>query len=324
MGKRKLGHESNPVDLASPNPKVPIDVIKHRTCWLHVLAYLRAHKMKMSRQRIRRLQLTAPCLLGTSNFPRRKRSERGVKCKIAISKQKKKLNSGEFECYLENLWRSFSEDKKTCFTCLDSLWFNLYLKKSSRANVLTWIKKKHIFSKKYVLVPIVCWGHWSLLIFCHFNENLHSNTKTPCMLLLDSLEMANPRRLEADIRKCVNYFCSFFKLALSSVYESNRVFNMYYLSSRFVFDIYKADDRPETRELISKIPLLVPKVPQQTNGEECGNFVLYFINLFVEGAPENFSIDSYPYFMDKNWFSPEGFGSFCERLESIPLESALH
>ncbi|KAK2648067.1 hypothetical protein Ddye_015556 [Dipteronia dyeriana] len=293
MGKRKLGHESNPVDLASPNPKVPIDVIKHRTCWLHVLAYLRAHKMKMSRQRIRRLQLTAPCLLGTSNFPRRKRSERGVKCKIAISKQKKKLNSGEFECYLENLWRSFSEDRKTCFTYLDSLWFNLYLKKYSRANVLTWIKKKHIFSKKYVLVPIVCWGHWSLLIFCHFNENLQSNTKTPCMLLLDSLEMANPRRLEADIRK-------------------------------FVFDIYKAEDRPETRELISKIPLLVPKVPQQTNGEECGNFVLYFINLFVEGAPENFSIDSYPYFMDKNWFSPEGFGSFCERLESIPLESALH
>ncbi|KAI9173652.1 hypothetical protein LWI28_004359 [Acer negundo] len=250
MGKRKLGHESNPVDLASTNPS-------------------------------------------TSNFPRRKRSERGVKCKIAISKQKKKLNSGEFECYLENLWRSFSEDKKTCFTYLDSLWFNLYLKKSSRANVLTWIKKKHIFSKKYVLVPIVCWGHWSLLIFCHFNENLLSNTKTPCMLLLDSLEMANPRRLEADIRK-------------------------------FVFDIYKAEDRPETRELISKIPLLVPKVPQQTNGEECGNFVLYFINLFVEGAPENFSIDSYPYFMDKNWFSPEGFGSFCERLESIPLESAFH
>ncbi|TXG51331.1 hypothetical protein EZV62_023855 [Acer yangbiense] len=276
MGKRKLGHESNPVDLASPNPifyvvaEVPIDVIKHhRTCWLHVLAYLHAHKMKMSRQRIRRLQLTAPCLLGTSNFPRRKRSERGVKCKIAISKQKKKLNSGEFECYLENLWRSFSEDKKTCFTYLDSLWFNLYLKKSKRANVLTWIKKKHIFSKKYVLVPIVCWGHWSLLIFCHFNENLQSNTKTPCMLLLDSLEMANPRRLEADIRK-------------------------------FVFDIYKAEDRPETRELISKIPLLVPKVPQQTNGEECGNFVLYFINLFVEGAPENFSIDSYPYFVSSS------------------------
>ncbi|KAH7549761.1 hypothetical protein JRO89_XS13G0078000 [Xanthoceras sorbifolium] len=226
-------------------------------------------------------------------LPRRKRSERGVKRKIAISKQKKKLDSGEFECYIENLWRSFPEDKKTCFTCLNSLWFNLYMKKSSRAKVLTWIKREHIFSKKYVFVPIVCWSHWSLLIFCHFGENLQSKTKTPCMLLLDSLEMANPRRLEADIRK-------------------------------FVLDVYKAQDRPETRELISQIPLLVPKVPQQRDGVECGNFVLYFINLFVEGAPDNFNVESYPYFMNKNWFSPEGLESFCERLESISSESDFH
>ena len=41
---------------------------------------------------------------------------------------------------------SFSEDKKTSFTYLDCLWFE----------VLTWIQKD-IISKKYVLVPIVCW-----------------------------------------------------------------------------------------------------------------------------------------------------------------------
>ncbi|KAH9720700.1 ULP PROTEASE domain-containing protein [Citrus sinensis] len=84
----------------------------------------------------------------------------------------------------------------------------------------------------------------------------------------------------------------------------------------FVMDIYKAEERPETKELISRIPLLVPKVPQQRNGEECGNFVLYFINLFVEGAPENFNLEDYPYFMEKNWFTAEDLDCFCERLNS--------
>lgn len=39
------------------------------------------------------------------------------------------------------------------------------------------------------------------------------------------------------------------------------------------------------------------QVPQQRNDEECGNFVLYFINLFMESAPSNFSMEGYPYFV---------------------------
>jgi hypothetical protein len=87
------------------------------------------------------------------------------------------------------------------------------------------------------------------------------------------------------------------------------------------------------------------KVPQQTNDEECGRFVLYFSKLFVEGAPEDFRIEDYPYFvsfhllscllseapehiylvmeqipfcnmlqMNENWFNPNGLESFCEKL----------
>ncbi|KAG7951983.1 hypothetical protein I3843_12G035000 [Carya illinoinensis] len=135
---------------------------------------------------------------------------------------------------------------------------------SNSDKVLTWIKRKHIFSKKYVFVPIICWSHWSLLIFCHFGESLQSKTRTPCMLLLDSLEMGNPR---------------------------------------FVLDIYEAEGMPENRASVHRIPLLVPKVtikvPQQRNGEECGQFVLYFMTLFMKGALEGFSIEDYPYFMKK-------------------------
>ncbi|XWS51361.1 hypothetical protein CRYUN_Cryun12cG0170200 [Craigia yunnanensis] len=138
---------------------------------------------------------------------------------------------------------------------------------------------KHLLEKR---------SHWSLLIFCHFGESLRSKTRTPCMLLLDSLQMANPRRLEPDIRK-------------------------------FVFDIYRAEGRPEKKQMIYRIPLLVPKVPQQRDGKECGYFVLYFISLFVEGAPENFSVEGYPYFMRKDWFIAEGVDRFCERLDSFGM-----
>lgn len=182
----------------------------------------------------------------------------------------KGLGSSKFELYLESIWKLHPEDRRNAFTYLDSLWFSLYSECSHKAKVLNWIAKKKIFSKKYVFVPIVLWGHWSLLIFCHLGESLQSKERSPCMLLLDSLHMANPERFEPGIRK-------------------------------FVIDLFKAEQRPETKDQIRKIPLMIPKVPQQRNDEDCGNFVLYYINLFLESAPENISISKgYPYFVSSS------------------------
>lgn len=44
-------------------------------------------------------------------------------------------------------------------------------------------------------------SHWNLLILCHFGESLQSETQRPCMLLLDSLQGADPGRYEKYIRK---------------------------------------------------------------------------------------------------------------------------
>ncbi|KDP26916.1 hypothetical protein JCGZ_18074 [Jatropha curcas] len=218
--------------------------------------------------------------------PQGQKLTKRLKGKNAASKSTKKLDSLTFDIHFKNMWRSFPEDKKKIITYFDSLWFAIYMKKSSRENMLTWIKDKDIFSKKYVLVPIVCWGHWSLLIFCGFGERLQSENELPCMLLLDSLQMAGPRRLEPAIRK-------------------------------FVLDIYRSGGRPESKQSISRIPLLVPKVPQQRDGEECGNYVLYFINLFVEQVPvEDFSVKKYPYFMTDEWFNLEEFQEFSEKLNA--------
>ncbi|KAM0060077.1 putative Ulp1 peptidase [Helianthus debilis subsp. tardiflorus] len=113
-----------------------------------------------------------------------------------------------------------------------------------------------------------CRGHWFLLIFCHFGESLGSELRTPCILLLDSLAKADhSKRLEPAIRK-------------------------------FVLDIYGYFERTEDKSLVCKMPFLVPKVPQQRDNAECGFLVLYYIKLFVESAPESFSItDGYPYFV---------------------------
>ncbi|XP_058226370.1 uncharacterized protein LOC131335151 isoform X3 [Rhododendron vialii] len=261
----------------------------------------------------------------------RERSKRRVNCDNGIVPQQGKLDSSAFECYLENLWTSFSEEKRSSFTHLDCLWFSLYTKESYKAKVLDWIKKKQIFSKKYVFIPIVRWSHWSLLIFCNFGESLQTKSRTPCMLLLDSLQIANPRRLEPEIRKYVSMTSHLISLQFKKLMANHSLlvgflhvqyvcafyfwFNL--LFPRFVLDIYRAEERPEIPKQISRIPLKIPKVPQQRNAEECGNFVLYYINLFIESAPENFSIsEGYPYFMKKNWFTPEGLEDFCKRFNS--------
>nr|XP_043616358.1 uncharacterized protein LOC122588309 [Erigeron canadensis] len=201
--------------------------------------------------------------------------------------QAKKLDSEQVHSYLEKIWVSFAEDRKSSFTCLDPLWFAMYLDDFNKEKVLNWIRKKDIFSKTYVIFPIVKWGHWSVLIFCHFGESIGSRFNTPCIVFLDSLEKAgHSQQLEPIIRK-------------------------------FVLDIYKNAQRTEDIRLLRKMPFLVPKVPQQRDGVECGFFVLYYIKLFVENAPESFSIsDGYPYFMSKDWFSCEGLDSFFRTFDT--------
>ncbi|CAK7336631.1 unnamed protein product [Dovyalis caffra] len=216
---------------------------------------------KQEAANLRSFKLTSQCFLGT--FPCSARSKRRIRAKNAIlevAKEKKKLDSGAFDCYFEK-GPDMDQEEANLFEEICSCSHRLLVR-----------------------------SHWSLLIFCHLGESLQSQARTPCLLLLDSLEKAGPRSFEPDIRK-------------------------------FVLDIYKSEGRAENKELISQIPLLVPKVPQQRNGEECGNYVLYFINLFVQEAPENFRMDGYPYFMKQNWFSSKCLEVFFEKLDQLKIWS---
>ncbi|XP_022137751.1 probable ubiquitin-like-specific protease 2A [Momordica charantia] len=292
MGKRKLQPKIICIDLDLQTTEAcGIPVKKCRSSLISRRTYRNGLK---DSENVEPFQQVPLYVVGDSAIPRRKRSQSTRKsgCNSAVPSRKKKLDSRAFEYCFQNLWRSSPEEKKIQFTYLDCLWFSLYLKAAHRRKVLKWIKDKEIFSKKYVFVPIVCWGHWSLLIFCHFDESPESETRGPCMLLLDSLQEANPRRLEPDIRK-------------------------------FVLDIFKEYGRCKNLNFLCKIPLMVPKVPQQKNGEECGKFVLYFIHLFMEAAPQNFSIKDYPYFMKETWFTPEGAGQFYQKLDHLEDDISL-
>ncbi|CAN1292397.1 hypothetical protein LINPERPRIM_LOCUS21550 [Linum perenne] len=176
-------------------------------------AFMSEGKMKMSKKELKRHQLTSECFSGT--FPCRLRSNRATKRTVVRSikvtpRQKMKLDSAQFDSYF-------------------NLWFSMYMLPAWKDKAVQWIKAREIFTKAYVIVPIVCWGHWNLLILCNLGESLDTETAVrPCMLLLDSLENADPRRIEPSIRK-------------------------------FLLDIYKSEGRAETKQSIRKIPLLVPK-----------------------------------------------------------------
>ncbi|KAK3119945.1 hypothetical protein QOZ80_9AG0678400 [Eleusine coracana subsp. coracana] len=217
------------------------------------------------------------------NLPKNKSS------RIATSRRNKanqdKLDTGIFESYMEDLWRRLDEDKKSAYAYLDSLWFNMYYRGHNKPNVLKWIKAKRIFSRQYVFVPMVCCGHWSLLVLCHFDETDCSDTKKgPRMIVLDSLNTTDPTRLQSVIR-------------------------------RFIVDIYKTEEREESEQFINKIRLEFPKVPQQ-NGDECGIYVLYFIQCFLQNKNlaevlKNKRLEEdFGQLFEDGWFNPEEIENF--------------
>ncbi|XP_057529398.1 uncharacterized protein LOC130807986 isoform X3 [Amaranthus tricolor] len=145
------------------------------------------------------------------------------------------MDSYTFNYHLEIIWKSISETKRESFDYLDALEFYNFLCKKSIGWKLK--KQKEIFSKKYVFVPIVCWDHWRLVIFCHFGQSVNSDTGTRCILLLDSNNMA-AHIIGSDLRK-------------------------------FVYDIFQAQGRSESKDDIYRIPLLVPQLTPDWFRSEC-------------------------------------------------------
>ncbi|MQL97031.1 hypothetical protein Taro_029714 [Colocasia esculenta] len=137
----------------------------------------------------------------------------------------------------------------------------------------------------HVLKVAYCKGHWNLLILCNLEKSFNNNYSL-CMILLDSLIISEPLKVEPKIR-------------------------------RLVKDLYHTQGKLASSRSIGSIPLLLPKVPQQRDGEECGVFTLYYIYLYLKSALATFSFTSYPYFMTTTWFSYSEIDAFEHKIKTF-------
>lgn len=159
-----------------------------------------------------------------------------------------------------------------------------------------WWKGVNIFEKAYVLIPIHEQLHWSLVIICIPDKEDESG---PIMLHLDSLDLHSSHLVFKNIKCFLEKEWSFLKQngSTSNLPIGDKVWDN--LPSK----IYK-----------KKIP-----VPQQKNDFDCGLFVLYFMERFIEEAPERLKKSNIPAF-GKKWFKPEEASGLRRKIRKILIE----
>ncbi|KAL6592721.1 hypothetical protein ACP70R_049396 [Stipagrostis hirtigluma subsp. patula] len=144
-----------------------------------------------------------------------------------------------------------------------------------------WWKGVDIFQKAYLLLPVHAETHWSLVIIC---MPAKEDQTGPIILHLDSLKFHSSRLIFSVI-------CRFLKE------EWN------YLNQNF-----SSAEIPLRESVWKNLPRKVEKktieVPQQENDYDCGLFVLYYMQRFIQEAPERLQKKDISMF-GKGWFRPE-------------------
>ncbi|RWW67108.1 hypothetical protein BHE74_00025467, partial [Ensete ventricosum] len=159
-----------------------------------------------------------------------------------------------------------------------------------------WWKGVNIFQKSYVFIPVHGEMHWSLAIICIPAQEDKSG---PIVLHLDSLGFHNSQSIFHVIDR-------FLKEEWNYINQN---------SSRpdlpFSENIW--------RHLSSSIEKKKITVPQQKNEYDCGLFVLYFMERFIEEAPERLKRKDLAMFGSK-WFHPEDASGLRKRIRDLLLE----
>uniref|UniRef100_A0A7N1A5E1 Ubiquitin-like protease family profile domain-containing protein n=1 Tax=Kalanchoe fedtschenkoi TaxID=63787 RepID=A0A7N1A5E1_KALFE len=157
--------------------------------------------------------------------------------------------------------------------------------RASFLRVRKWTRKVNLFEKDYIFIPVNSNLHWSLIVICHPGEiakfedkNANINHKVPCILHMDSIKGSHT--------------------GLKNHLQS------------YLWEEWKEKQNEETEEIYSKffnLRFISLEVPQQENSYDCGLFLLHYVELFLEEAPESFNpfqITKYSNFLNVNWFPP--------------------
>ncbi|XP_030496698.2 ubiquitin-like-specific protease 1D isoform X1 [Cannabis sativa] len=160
-----------------------------------------------------------------------------------------------------------------------------------------WWKGVNIFQKEYIFVPINEDLHWSLAIICNPDPKEESG---PIVLHLDSLGLHSSKSVFQNIKRFLREEWQYLDQQATS-------------SSDFPL--------PESiwRNLPNKITDKIITVPQQRNDYDCGLFVLFFMERFIEDAPERLKKKDLAMF-GKKWFKPEEASGLREKIRKLLIE----
>ncbi|XP_050372838.1 ubiquitin-like-specific protease 1D [Argentina anserina] len=142
-----------------------------------------------------------------------------------------------------------------------------------------WWKGVHLFQKAYILIPINEDVHWSLVIICIPDKEEESG---PLVLHLDSLGLHCSKSIFRIIK-------SFLEEEWCYLDQEDDI------SDLTVSECWKRlPDHIEEKRLV---------VPQQKNDYDCGLFVLFFMERFIDDAPERLQKKDLAMF-GRQWFQP--------------------
>ncbi|GER54831.1 sentrin/sumo-specific protease [Striga asiatica] len=162
-----------------------------------------------------------------------------------------------------------------------------------------WWKGVNIFEKAYIFLPIHEKHHWSLIIICIPNKEDESG---PIILHLDSLGLHSSKSIIQDIKSFLveewKFLCQEEVLPELPIPDN-------------IWD-----------NLPRRIDEKVIEVPQQRNEYDCGIFVLFFMERFLEDAPERLKKKDLDMF-GKQWFKPEEASSLRRKIRNILKEEFL-
>ncbi|XP_022945620.1 ubiquitin-like-specific protease 1D [Cucurbita moschata] len=156
-----------------------------------------------------------------------------------------------------------------------------------------WWKGVNIFQKAYVLIPIHEDLHWSLVIICFPQKEDESG---PIILHLDSLGLHSSRSVFDNIKSFIKEEWCYLDREVAC------------LDLPMPYRIWKNISRRIEEKII--------QVPQQKNDYDCGLFVLYFIERFIEEAPDRLKRKDLDMF-GKRWFKPQEASSLRTRIKCL-------
>ncbi|KAM3281617.1 ubiquitin-like-specific protease 1D isoform X5 [Capsicum chacoense] len=158
-----------------------------------------------------------------------------------------------------------------------------------------WWKGVNIFEKAYIFLPIHEDLHWSLIIICVPDKE---DQLGPVLLHLDSLRLHCSKTLFATIRKFLVHEWKFLRQG-------------------------DVPPLPISDKLWENLPRRIDEniipVPQQRNEYDCGLFVLFFMERFIEEVHGRLKKKDFMMF-GRRWFKPEEASCLRMKIHRILKE----